>query len=90
MLLKTLPKAKGKMVYEIITSLEGVDICEIDITYDNSENSPYSVKLPLSNEKFSCLQDKDLKVRQLKQRVIQGQYAQFYFIKKGGFIQVCG
>ena len=44
---------------------------------------PYSVKLPLSNEKFSCLQDKDLKVRQLKQKVIQGQYAQFYFIKKG-------
>ena len=43
----------------------------------------YSVKLPLSNEKLSCLQDKDLKVRQLKQKVIQGQYAQFYFIKKG-------
>ena len=36
-----------------------------------------------SNKKFSCLQDKDLKVRQLKQKVIQGQYAQFYFIKKG-------
>ena len=41
------------------------------------------MKLPLSNKKFSCLQDKDLKVRQLKQKVIQGQYAQFYFIKKG-------
>ena len=41
------------------------------------------MKLPLSNEKFSCLQDKDLKVRQFKQKVIQGQYAQFYFIKKG-------
>ena len=71
------------MVHEIITSLDGVDLREINITYDNSENSPYSVKLPLSNEKFSCLQDKDLKVRQLKQKVIQGQYAQFYFIKKG-------
>ena len=80
---ETLPKAKGKTVHEIITSLDGVDMCEINITYDNSENSPYSVKLPLSNEKFSCLQDKDLKVRQLKQKVIQGQYAQFYFIKKG-------
>ena len=80
---ETLPKAKGKTVHEIITSLEGVDVCEINITYDNSENSPYSVKLSLSNEKFSCLQDKDLKVRQLKQKVIQGQYAQFYFIKKG-------
>ena len=80
---ETLPKAKGKMVHEVITSVDGVDVCEINITYDNSENSPYSVKLPLSNEKFSCLQDKDLKVRQLKQKVIQGQYAQFYFIKKG-------
>ena len=57
-------------------------MCEINITYDNLENSPYLVKLPLSNEKFSCLQDKHLKVKQLKQKVIQGQYAQFYFIKK--------
>ena len=80
---ETLPKAKGTAVHEVITSLGGVDICEINITYNNSENSPYSVKLPLSNEKFSCLQDKDLKVGQLKQKVIQGQYAQFYFIKKG-------
>ena len=78
-----LPKARSKMVHKILTSLDGVDVCEINITYDNSENSPYSVKLPLSNEKFSCLQDKDLKVRQFKQKVIQGQYAQFYFIKKG-------
>ena len=75
---ETLPKAKGKAVHEVITSLGDVDICEINITYNNSKNSPYSVKLPLSNRKFSCLQDKDL-----KQKVIQGQYAQFYFIKKG-------
>ena len=80
---ETLPKAKGKAVHEVITSSGGVNICEVNITYNNSENSPYSVKLPLSNEKFSCLQDKDLKVRQLKQKVTQGQYAQFYFIKKG-------
>ena len=78
-----LPKAKGKAVHEVITSLGGVNICEINITYDNSENSPYSVKLPLSNKKFSGLQGMDLKVRQLKQKVTQGQYAQFYFIKKG-------
>ena len=79
---ETLPKAKGKMVHEVITSLDGVDICEINITYDHSENSPYSVKLPLSNKEFSCLQDKYLKVRHLKQKVIQGQYAQFYFVEK--------
>ena len=69
---ETLPKARSKMVHEVLTSLDGVDVCEINITYDNSENSPYSVKLPLSNKKLSCLQDKDLKVRQLKQKVIQG------------------
>ena len=63
---ETLPKARSKMVHEILTSSDGVNVCEINITYDNSENSLYSVKLPLSNEKFSCLQDKDLKVRQLK------------------------
>ena len=79
---ETLPKARSKMVHEVLTSVDGINVCEINITYDNSENSPYSVKLPLSSEKFSCLQDKDLKVRQLKQKVIQGQYAQFYFIKK--------
>ena len=80
---ETLPKARSKMVHEVLTSLNGVDVCEINITYDNSENSPYSVKLPLSNKKCSGLQDKYLKVRQLKQKVIQGQYSQFYFIKKG-------
>ena len=80
---ETLPKARSKTVHKILTSSDGVNVCEVSITYDNAENSPYSVKLPLSNEKFSCLQDKDLKVRQLKQKVIQGQYAQFYFIKKG-------
>ena len=80
---ETLPKARSKSVHEILTSVDGVNVCEINITYDNLENSPYSVKLPLSNKQFSCLQDKDLKVRQLKQRVSQGQYVQFYFIKKG-------
>ena len=79
---ETLPKVRSKMVHESLTSLDGIDVCEINTTYDNSENSPYSVKLPLSNKQFSCLQNMDLKVRQLKQKVIQGQYVQFYFIKK--------
>ena len=59
---ETLSKARSKMVHEILTSLDGINVCEVNITYDNSENSPFSVKLPLSNEKFSCLQDKDLKL----------------------------
>ena len=52
---ETLPKARSKVVHEVITSLDVVNVCEIIITYDNSENLPFSVKLPLSNEKFSCL-----------------------------------
>ena len=80
---ETLPKARSKAVHEILTLVDGVEVCEINLTYNNLENSPYLVKLPLSNEQFSCLQDKDLKVRQLKQKVIQGLYAQFYLIKNG-------
>ena len=52
---ETLPKARSRTAHEILTSVDGVDVCEINITYDNSENSPYSVKRPLSNEQFSCL-----------------------------------
>ena len=37
---ETLPKARSKMVHEILTSLDGIDVFEINITYDNSENSP--------------------------------------------------
>ena len=62
MLLKHYQRPRVKRSHEVITLLGGVDVCEINITYDNSEISPYSVKLPLSNEKISCLQDKDLKV----------------------------
>ena len=40
---ETLPKAKGKVVHKVITSSGGVDICEVNITYNNSKNSPYSV-----------------------------------------------
>ena len=80
---ETLPKARSKAVHEIFMLVDGVEVCEINLTYNNSENSPYLVKLPLSNEQFSFLQDKDLKVRQLKQKVIQGLYAQFYLIKNG-------
>ena len=55
----TLPKAKGTAVEEKLASVDGVDICEINISYDNVENSQFSIKLPLSNIKFACLQEKD-------------------------------
>ena len=53
---KILPKATSTSVGEKLALVNGVDICKINITHDNSENSEFSVKLPLSNEEFSYLQ----------------------------------
>ena len=36
---ETLPKAKGTTVGETLTSVDGVEICKINISYDNAENS---------------------------------------------------
>ena len=52
---KTFPKVKGTPVGETLTSVDGVDVCEINILYDNAEYSQFSVKLPLSDTQFSCL-----------------------------------
>ena len=60
-----LPKAKGPSVGEKLASVNGVGICEINITYDNPENSKFSVQLPLYNKKFFCLQEKDMKIHQM-------------------------
>ena len=50
---ETLPKAKGTPVGEILASVDGVDICEINISYGNMENSQFPIKLPLSDTQFS-------------------------------------
>ena len=60
---KTLPKARRSSVAEKLASVDGVDVCEISITYDNDKNSPNSVEMPLSNEKFSQLQVGDEKIK---------------------------
>ena len=78
---ETLPKAKGTPVGETLALGDGVDICEINISYDNAENSQYSVKLPLSDTQFSCLQEKDPKIRALHEKVNDGLYKEFYFIE---------
>ena len=80
---ETLPKAKSKSVGEKLALVDGVDICEINITYDNSKNSQFSVKLPLSNEQFTSLQENDGKIHALKEKVMDGLYSDFYFIHKG-------
>ena len=38
---ETLPKAKSTTVGETLPSVDGVDICEINILYDNAENSNF-------------------------------------------------
>ena len=62
---ETLPKARRSSVAEKLASVDGVDVCEISITYDNDENSPNSVEMPLSDEKFSQLQMRDEKIKNL-------------------------
>ena len=68
---ETLPKAKGTAVGETLILVDGVKICEINISYDNAENSQFSVKLPLTDTQFSCLHEKVLNVL----------YKEFYFIE---------
>ena len=78
---ETLPKAKGTAVGETLTLVDGVEICQINITYDNAENSQFSMKLPLTDTQFSCLQEKDPKIRSLHEKVLNGLYKEFYFIE---------
>ena len=78
---ETLPKAKSTPVGETLTLVDGVDICEINISYDNAENSQFSVKLPLSNVQFSCLQEKDPNIWDLQKKVQEGMYSEYYFIQ---------
>ena len=44
---ETLPKAKGTEVGETLTLVDGVKICEINICYDNAENSQFSMNFTI-------------------------------------------
>ena len=57
------------------------DICEIQIMYNKAENLELSVKLPLEEEKFISLQEQDLKIWELCDKVKNGMYHEFYFVK---------
>ena len=57
---KTLPKVRGSARHERIGGNE-FNICEIQITYDNPENSELSVELPLEDKKLVSLQEQDPK-----------------------------
>ena len=78
---ETLPKARRLSAAEKLASVDGVDVCEISITYDNDENLPNSIKMPLSNGKFSQLQVRDEKIKNLRVRVNNGEYSDFYKIE---------
>ena len=78
---ETLPKARSSCVAEKLASVDGVDVCEISITYNNGKNSPNSVEMPLSDEKFSQLQSGDEKIKNLRVRVSNGKYPDFYKIE---------
>ena len=75
------PKQGDHQLQEELASVDGVDVCEIGITYDNDENSPNSVEMPLSDEKFSQLQMDDEKIRNLRSRVSNGEYSEFFKIE---------
>ena len=77
---ETLPKARGSTPLQKIAG-EGFDMCEIQITYNNEEILEFLVKLPLDDGKFVSLQEQDLKIQELQNKVWGGMYSDFYLIK---------
>ena len=77
---ETLPKVRGS-TSEVKIGGEMAKVCEIQITYDNPENLEFSVKLPLEDDKFASLQGNDPKIRDLRDKVKEGEYNLFYFVK---------
>ena len=53
--LRLSPKVRGS-TSEVKIGGEMAEVCEIQITYDNPENSEFSVELPLEDDKFASLQ----------------------------------
>ena len=77
---ETLPKVRGS-TSEVKICGEMAEVFEIQITYDNPKNSEFSVELPLEDDKFSSLQGNDPKIWDLHDKVKEGKYNQFYFVK---------
>ena len=77
---ETLPKARGSTSH-IKLGGDAAEVCEIQITYDNPENSELSVELPLEDDKFASLQENDPKIQDLHDKVKEGEYKQVYFVK---------
>ena len=78
--LKLSPKVRGLVSHEKVGGNEA-EVCEIQITYDNPKNSELSVELPLEDDKFASLQENDPKIWDLHDKVKEGAYNEFYFVK---------
>ena len=61
---EVLPKVRGSTNH-IKVGGDTAEVCEIQIMYDNPENSELSVELPLDDEKFTSLQENDPKIQDL-------------------------
>ena len=61
---ETLPKARGSVSHEKVGGNKA-EVCEIQITYDNPENSELLVEFPLEDDKFITLQENDPKIWEL-------------------------
>ena len=68
---EALPKVKGLVSHEKVGGNEA-EVCEIQITYNNPKNSELSVELPLEDDKFASLQENDLKIQDLHNKVREG------------------
>ena len=76
---KALLKVRGSISHTKIGG-DTAEVCEIQITYDNPKNLELLVGLPLDDEKFACLQENDLKIWDLHDKVKEGAYNEFYFV----------
>ena len=60
---ETLTKVRGS-TSEVKIGGDMVEVCEIQITYDNPKNLEFSVKLPLEDDKFATLQGNNPKIQE--------------------------
>ena len=77
---ETLPNVRGLVSHEMVGGNEA-EVCEIQITYNNPKNSELSVELPLEDDNFASLQENDPKIQDLHDKVKEGAYSEFYFVK---------
>ena len=76
---ETLPKVRGSVNHAKISG-NTAEVCEIQITYNNPNNSEFSVELSLEDDKFASLQENNPKIWDLHDKVKKGSYSEFYFV----------